>query len=66
MSTSFTECSEPQEMIQAVRDWIEEDEKTTFNTNFIDSLEKQLEDGRDLSPNQTKALHNICHSFNIG
>ena len=54
-----------EERIETVLNWADE-HHPDFDTEFVESLKKQLEDRGSLSDKQEEALLNIIEKWNIG
>lgn len=53
------------DLVDRIKNWIDEKDMTEFNTEFIDSIEDQIEKEKPISQNQLTALENICKSWRI-
>lgn len=62
--TNVTIDDDPEKVLVAIRNHMEENE-IDFNMEFIDSLDNFYEANGELTPNQMKALVNICNGYNV-
>ena len=49
--------------VEAVLDWAQD--QVDFNTEFLESLQERLENGRELTERQREALDNIIEKWGI-
>lgn len=57
---------EYEDKCKAIMSWADDrGEDQDFDTTFVESIQEQLEEGRDLSPKQMDAIDHILDQFRI-
>lgn len=56
---------EDYELIEAIKDWHEEEGPDDFDIDFVEKMEVALERWGELTFNQRKGLTNIIESFDV-
>ena len=53
------------QVAQGIRKWVDEENKDDFDTEFVDNMLERLENGYELTANQSSGLRNIVIGFEI-
>jgi hypothetical protein len=64
MSYKWLDQYDAEDKIEAILEWHREESKD-FDPSFVLDLQEKIEDGRDLSEGQEKALDNIIKKWKV-